>query len=358
MSDAFDPQPTVVNEPLPDHLRRGHRHPHPHHRARHVAELRGAGLAAAEALAARHARAGAGRACCSSSRSSPTSSRRWIPRRRTSPSRRPTRSASTSPTRAGDLAAAWSFPTVETDELDPVTFQPLIGPDYDEPAPARLLREGLPLQALRLIPADRHFFGALDGTPVHFLGTDKFGRDILSRGIVGSQISLTIALISIALITIIGTLVGIASGYIGGRFDIWLQRFVEIVLAFPQLPLYLALTTLIPVTAPSNVFLTFVILVIVGARLGAARRARCAARRWRSPASTTSAPRWRSAPADWRIIIQHILPNVMSHVIVAMTLAHPDDRAARKLPRLPRLRGEAAADLLGPDAAGRRRPSR
>lgn len=59
-------------------------------------------------------------------------------------------------------------------------------------------------------------------------------------------------MIALVSITVIGTLAGITSGYLGGRFDMWFQRFVEIILAFPQLPLYLALTTLIPVTAPPS----------------------------------------------------------------------------------------------------------
>ena len=172
------------------------------------------------------------------------------------------------------------------------------------------------------IPLERHFLGAVDGTPIHILGTDKLGRDILSRGIVGSQISLSIALISIALITIIGTLAGIASGYIGGRFDNWLQRFVEIILAFPQLPLYLALTTLIPVTAPSSLFLTFVVLVIVG--LGWARLAREVRGKTMALARVDYVRAAMAVGAtDWRIISRHILPNVMSHVIVAITLGIP-----------------------------------
>ena len=109
----------------------------------------------------------------------------------------------------------------------------------------------------------------LTASRFHLLGTDKFGRDILSRGIVGSRISLAIALITVAFITIVGTGVGITSGYLGGRFDAWTQRVVEVILAFPQLPLYLTLTTLIPVTAPTSVFLTFVVLVM--AVLGWAR---------------------------------------------------------------------------------------
>jgi peptide/nickel transport system permease protein len=214
-----------------------------------------------------------------------------------------------------------AFPTVETDELDPVTFQPLIGPDFANPRPLGLFVKGFPY-TLFGIPLERHFFGALDGTPVHVLGTDKLGRDILSRGIVGSQISLSIALISIFLITVIGTLAGIASGYIGGRLDNWLQRFVEVILAFPQLPLYLALTTLIPVTAPSSLFLTFVIVVIVG--LGWARLSREVRGKTMALARVDYVRAAMAVGAsDWRIISRHILPNVMSHVIVAVTLGIP-----------------------------------
>lgn len=214
------------------------------------------------------------------------------------------------------------FPIVETDELDPVTFQPLSGPDLDNPRPLALLVRGAPYRLFGLFETDRHLFGSADGSPLHLLGTDKLGRDILSRGIVGSRITLMIALTSIALITAIGTLAGIASGYLGGRFDLWFQRFVDVVLAFPQLPLYLTLTTLIPVTAPSSLFIAFVILVIAG--LGWAQLSR-------EVRSKTMALRGvdyvRAAMAvgasDGRIITRHILPNVVSHVIVSVTLGIP-----------------------------------
>ena len=214
-----------------------------------------------------------------------------------------------------------AFPIVETDELDPITFQPLNGPDYANPRPIQFFAKGWEYRMLGLT-FDRHFIGTADGTPLHLLGTDKFGRDILSRGIVGARISLAIALTSITFITIIGTLVGITSGYIGGQFDLWFQRFVEIILAFPQLPFYLALASLIPVTAPSALFLTFVVVVIVG--LGWAQLSR-------EVRSKTLALRKvdyvRAAVAvgagDGRIITRHILPNVLSHVIVAITLGIP-----------------------------------
>jgi peptide/nickel transport system permease protein len=138
----------------------------------------------------------------------------------------------------------------------------------------------------------------------------------------GSRLSLMISLVSITLITIIGTMLGITSGYIGGRFDMWFQRFVEIILAFPQLPLYLTLTTLIPPTAPSSIFLSFVILVIVG--LGWAQLSREVRSKTMAMARIEYV---RAAVAvgasDGRIITRHILPNVLSHVIVAVTLGIP-----------------------------------
>jgi peptide/nickel transport system permease protein len=214
------------------------------------------------------------------------------------------------------------YPITESEELDPITFQPLMGPDFDNPRKLAFFVEGWEYRLFGLIPMDTHFIGVSGGEPVHFLGTDKLGRDILSRGIIGSRITLLIALTSIALITIAGTLLGITSGYIGGKFDLWFQRFVEIVLAFPQLPLYLTLTTLIPVTAPSSLFISFVILVISG--LGWAQLSREVRSKTMAMAKVDYV---RAATAigasDGRIITRHILPNVLSHVIVSITLGIP-----------------------------------
>lgn len=214
------------------------------------------------------------------------------------------------------------YPIGDTGEFDPVTFQPLTGLVKDNPTPTGFFVPGYSYRFLWLIPSNIHFFGSVDGRPIQLLGTDKFGRDILSRGIVGSRISLMIALAVVTLTTIVGTLVGISSGYIGGRLDAWVQRFVDFVLAFPQLPLYLALTSLIPVTAPSNVFLTFVIFVM--AVLGWAQLSREVRSKTLSLARIDYV---RAAIAvgatDGRIITRHILPNVLSHIIVAITLAIP-----------------------------------
>ncbi|BAV50499.1 ABC transporter permease [Mesorhizobium sp. 113-1-2] len=214
------------------------------------------------------------------------------------------------------------YALADSADLDPVTFQPVVGPDYDHPRLLGFFVEGAPYKLFGLIPADRHFFASTDGQPVHFLGTDKFGRDVLSRAIHGSRVSLMIALTVVFIITVIGTTVGMVSGYFGGRFDIWTQRFVELVLAFPQLPLYLALTTLIPVTAPTNVFLAFVIIVM--SALGWAQMSREVRGKTLALARIEYVRAAMAVGAtDRRIILQHILPNVMSHVIVAVTLAIP-----------------------------------
>ncbi|GHA34433.1 peptide ABC transporter permease [Devosia pacifica] len=214
------------------------------------------------------------------------------------------------------------YPIGETGEFDPVTFQPLTGPVLDSPTPYGFFVRGYEYSLFWVLRTNIHFFGATDGSSLHLLGTDRLGRDILSRGIIGSRISLTIALAVVTLTTIIGTLVGITSGYLGGALDSWLQRFVEFVLAFPQLPLYLALTTLIPVTAPSNLFIAFVIGVM--AVIGWAQLSREVRSKTLSLARIEYV---RAAIAvgsgDLRIITRHILPNVMSHVIVAVTLAVP-----------------------------------
>ena len=211
-----------------------------------------------------------------------------------------------------------TFAVAETGALDPVTFQPINGPDYDHPRPIKFFVQGYAYHALGFIPSTTHLFGTDDDQPFHLLGTDKFGRDIFSRGIIGSRISLSIALVTVTFITVVGTLVGLTSGYLGGRFDRWSQRIVDIFFAMPTLPLYLALAALIPATAPSSVFLTFVVFVM--AALNWAQLSREVRGKTLALARIEYVRAAEAVGAtDTRIILRHILPNVISHVIVSIT---------------------------------------
>ncbi|MDE2017170.1 MAG: ABC transporter permease [Hyphomicrobiales bacterium] len=216
-----------------------------------------------------------------------------------------------------------SYPIADTGKFDPVTFQPIMGPDPKRARAIGLFVKGPSYRLFGLVPGDVHLFGAVDGKPVHFLGTDKFGRDILSRGIFGSRISLMIALVVVTITTAVGTTAGMASGYLGGRFDAWFQRFVDLVLAFPQLPLYLALTSLIPITAPTDVFLAFVVFVL--SALGWAQLSREVRGKTLALARVDYVKAAQAIGAsDGRIVFQHVLPNVLSHVIVIVTLQIPN----------------------------------
>jgi len=152
------------------------------------------------------------------------------------------------------------------------------------------------------VPWDRHFFGVREtavrrpnGTmpTFYFLGADKYGQDVFSRLIYGSRISLSVGLVSIAVTFVLGVIIGGISGYIGGTVDTVIQRFIEIVNAFPQIrsgwPSARAAGGLV---AALDLFRRD-----AGAQLlaGRAWRAWCAARSWRSARRTTPWPRACSA---------------------------------------------------------------
>lgn len=164
--------------------------------------------------------------------------------------------------------------------------------------------------------------GVAPGGPLHLLGTDRFGRDILSRALVAARISLGIATIVVTLTTATGLIVGATAGYRGGAIDRWLCRIIDFTLAFPQLPLYLALGALIPITLGSASFL--LILIGIMALLGWAGLAR------EVRAKTMALARMdyvRAAIAlgasDWRVVHRHIAPNLVSHLLVSFTLTLP-----------------------------------
>ena len=203
---------------------------------------------------------------------------------------------------------------------DPVTFAKVNKVDTATPLPVYFFVHGEPYRFLG-VPTDLHLFGVKDGNDFPF-GTDQLGRDLLSRTLVGGQVSLTVGIIGIVVSFIIGIIVGGVSGYYGGWVDTLLQRVVEVLLSFPRLPILLALSTIIPAKWPSTwVYLGIVgVLALIGwASLARVVRGQVLAARGVEYVSAAGA----IGASDLRIILRHIMPNLSSYLVVTATLALP-----------------------------------
>ncbi len=186
-----------------------------------------------------------------------------------------------------------------------------------------------------LVEGDRHLFCPPAGGDVFLLGTDRLGRDMLSRIFYGARISLTIGLVGITISFMIGLTLGGLAGYYGGWIDSLVQRLIEIIRSFPELPLWMALSAILPVTW-SPLWIYFGITLILGmidwTGLGRAVRSKLLALREEDFA--TAAMLMGASPR--RIIARHLLPSFMSHLIASATLSIPS-----------MILGETALSFLG-----------
>jgi peptide/nickel transport system permease protein len=176
---------------------------------------------------------------------------------------------------------------------------------------------------LGFIPMQRHLFGTSDADhPVYLLGTDQFGRDIFSRLLYGSQISLSIGLIGIVLRFGMGMLVGGISGYFGGATDTVIMRFCELIMSIPGLYLIMALrSTFPPNLSSTRVYLLIIAILSLVGWASSARVIRGMALSLRERQFVLAAK--TLGLSDLRIVTRHILPGTFSYVIVAATLSVP-----------------------------------
>lgn len=206
--------------------------------------------------------------------------------------------------------------------VNPQTFRREYTPDLDTIYPLQFWVEGQEYRLFGLFETNRHLFGVEEPGKLFLLGTDQQGRDLFSRILYGSQVSLTVGLVGVALSLIIGTVLGVATGYFGGWFDNAVQRVIEVLLAFPQIPLWLALAALVPPTWSSvRVFFGISVVLSLVNWGGLARQVRGMVFALREE-NYIMAARYTNC-SDWYIIIRHLIPNTMSHVLVIATLAIP-----------------------------------
>ncbi len=186
----------------------------------------------------------------------------------------------------------------------------------------RFFVEGYPYKLFGLIDSNLHLFGVDEGARINVLGTDRFGRDIFGRSCLAGRISLTMSLFGTIISVLVGSVVGVISGYYGGVVDNWIQRFVEFVQSFPQLPLWMSLAAVIPITW--NQFTIFLIMSCIFALLSWTLLAREVRGKVLSLRETDYVLAAREMGAsDRRIIFIHLLPNSLSHIIVVLTLTIP-----------------------------------
>jgi peptide/nickel transport system permease protein len=208
-------------------------------------------------------------------------------------------------------------------------------PDPGEVQPLRFFCGGDSYQFWDLFEANFHFVCPAEHGTFFLFGTDRLGRDVLSRIIHGTRISLTVGLLGIAVSFLIGITLGGISGYYGGWIDTLIQRFIEMVRSFPELPLWMALSAALPVNW-SPVLVYFGITIILGLLdwPGLARAVRSKLLALREEEFASAAVLMGATPG--RVIGRHLLPSFASHLIASLTLSVPS-----------MILGETALSFLG-----------
>ncbi|WP_080839411.1 ABC transporter permease [Cohnella massiliensis] len=207
-------------------------------------------------------------------------------------------------------------------ERDPETLRKRFVEDPSQTYPIKLFVRGESYSFLGLFETNVHLFGVDEPGRLFLFGTDGMGRDLFSRVVLGSQVSLTVPLVGVAISFVLGLLIGGISGYAGGRTDAVIQRFIDIVRSFPTLPLWMALAAAIPPRV--GVVEMFVYITIIMAFIewtGLARVVRSKFIALRNEDYVTAAK--IAGVGDLKIIFVHLVPGFISYLVVAATLAIP-----------------------------------
>ncbi len=212
-----------------------------------------------------------------------------------------------------------------TGQRDRQTFQRVYTPDPSRKLPITLLAEGFEYKLFGLIPTNRHLIGvegARADETLFLLGTDTQGRDVWSRIVYGTQISLTIGLASVGLSLFLGVLLGGLSGYYGGWIDTLIQRIIEILRSIPTIPLWMGLAAAMP--RDWDIMRVYFAITLIISLIGWTELARVVRGRFLSLREEDFVTAARlTGCGELRIIFRHMVPSFLSHIIAATTLALP-----------------------------------
>lgn len=194
----------------------------------------------------------------------------------------------------------------------------------DQPYKIKLFEKGCEYKLFGLFETDVHLFGVEgdEGVKVMLMGADSMGRDLFSRILIGSQISLTIPFASTAISFVLGVVLGGISGYFGGFIDNVIQRIIEVLSALPTIPLWMALSAAIPADIPVvTMYLYITVIISFISWTGLARVVRGKFISLRKEDFVMAAR--LAGVSDFKIILKHLVPGFMSYLIVNLTLGIP-----------------------------------
>lgn len=207
-------------------------------------------------------------------------------------------------------------------EMDPETWQTIYKPDKSKLYPIRLFVHGEKYELWGLFETELHLFGVEEGGQLFLLGTDNLGRDLFSRIIYATRISLTIGFVGVFLSLILGLIFGGISGLFGGTVDDIIQRIIEIFMSIPKIPLWMALAAAIPQDwSALKVFFAITVILSFMGWTGLARVVRSKFISLREQDFVTAAVGYNASTVT--IIFRHLIPNFISYVLVNLTLAIP-----------------------------------
>ncbi|MDR8019809.1 ABC transporter permease [Nesterenkonia aerolata] len=209
-------------------------------------------------------------------------------------------------------------------EVDDVTWERSYTEDREDPHRLGLfVSAGEEYRFLGMFETDVRLFGPEDPeAPFFLLGADSAGRDILSRVIFGTRVSLSIGLIGVVLSTVIGIVLGAAAGFLRGPVDAVIQRITEVFMSIPTLPLWMALAASLPQSwTPLQVYFGITVLLSLIGWTSLSREVRGRVLTLRSE-DYVAAARLDGA-SRMRVVRRHILPALTSHIIATVTLAVP-----------------------------------